>query len=121
MITLIMAADDAGGIGYENGLPWPKGNADMHSFIRHTYGKTCLLSEKLYASMGRLPNRDFIPVQRDINWERYQKQDQEYMLLGGAKIYQSAFDYVDDFILHRVRGIYNADTFCPFNLPWVPS
>lgn len=121
MITLIMAADDAGGIGFKGDLPWPKDHEDMLSFVRHTYGKTCLLSEQLYNSMGRLPHRDFVVVERDINWQRYQQQDQEYMLLGGAKVYQSAFDYVDDFVLHRVRGIYEADTFCPFNLPWVPE
>lgn len=122
MITLIMAADDAGGIGYKDGLPWPKDHKDMMSFVRHTYGKPCLLSEQLHSQIGsKLHGRDFVIVGRNINWRRYQCSDQEYMLLGGARVCLSGFDYVNDFILHRVRGVYQADTFCPFDLPWVPQ
>ena len=118
-ITLIMAADDNGGIGFEGGLPWEKNTGDMLSFIRHTYGKQCLMSESMYDSIGHhLRYRGITIVTRDINWEMYTTSSHEYMLLGGAKVYKSALPYVNEFILHRINGVYKADTFAPFRVPW---
>lgn len=119
-ITLIMAADDNGAIGYKGGLPWPKDTCDMLSFIRHTYGKKCLMSESVFDSIAsRISHRGITIVTRDIDWEMYGSSAQEYMLLGGAKVYESALPFVTEFVIHRINGKYKADTYTPFPLPWI--
>ena len=35
-ISMILAADEYGGIGYNNDLPWPRIDLDMRWFMDHT-------------------------------------------------------------------------------------
>ena len=115
-LTLIMAADDNGGIGFKGGLPWKNHRADMASFVRHTLGKTCISSDKSYVD---LIGRVCITCDRDTDWGWFQFNDNEFMLLGGANVYESALPFVDEFIFHRIRGEFECDTYAPFDLPWV--
>ncbi len=121
MLTMIMAADDNGAIGYKGGLPWPKNHVDMISFIRHTAGKTCFGSSNIVNSLYPLTLRSMVVVQRDWtakDWNVFAESDQEYMVLGGPAIYKVALPYVNEFILHRISGTYEADTYSPIDLPW---
>ena len=123
MLTIIMAAEYNGGIGNKGGLPWPKDHVDMMSFIRHTVGKTCICSKNTYfALQGKLPLRQLVIADREwthVDWLNFAKSPQEYMVLGGPAIYKLAAPYTEEFILHRIRGEYECDTFSPFPLPWV--
>jgi len=51
-ITLVVAADEAGGIGKEGGLPWHL-PADLRFFKRVTQGHPVVMGRKTHESIGR--------------------------------------------------------------------
>jgi dihydrofolate reductase len=133
---MILAHDEAGGVGYRNGLPWPHLKCDMKRFREATSGHPVLMGRKTFDSLGRkpLPKRRNIVFSRsevnsyfeDLNPEmsmvdkiscledflsltaRYNK---ETFVIGGAEIYKQALPYANRILLTRVVGTYPADTF----------
>ncbi|MFT5994381.1 MAG: dihydrofolate reductase [Flavobacteriales bacterium] len=67
-ITLIAAADEAGVIGREGGLPW-RLPGDLKRFKLRTMGQPLLMGRKTWLSIGRpLPGRRMIVVTRDADF-----------------------------------------------------
>ena len=59
MISLILATDKNGGIGYKNGLPWPLLKEDMKKFKSLTSNNICIMGSNTWNSLPKkpLPNR----------------------------------------------------------------
>jgi dihydrofolate reductase len=131
MITLILAHDEAGGIGLGNGLPWPRIPEDMKLFRDTTSGHTVVMGRKTYDTLGNpLPNRTNIvvsntktPIGRGCGYtvidgdgfadllNRFKCAPGEIFIIGGAQIYELALPFANRIMLTRVCGTYEADTF----------
>jgi dihydrofolate reductase len=65
LVSLIVAMDEEGGIGYRAGLPW-RLSADLRRFKQLTMGHHILMGRKTYESIGRpLPGRRMIVITRN--------------------------------------------------------
>ena len=49
---MILAADEYGGIGYNNDLPWPRIDLDMRWFMDHTKDNVVVMGSRTWDSLG---------------------------------------------------------------------
>lgn len=129
MISLIVAMDEKGGIGYKDTLPWRLSD-DLRRFKKLTMGHHLILGRKTYQSIGRpLPGRRIIVLTRDtqLDFQGVEKAssleeavnlaqsrgDAEIFIGGGATIYQQALPIADRIYLTRVHAQVEADVFFP--------
>ena len=120
-ISMIVATDRAGGIGYKNKLPWAKIPEDMKWFKKKTEGNIVIMGRRTAESIGKLlPNRyniiiassvprdivDNSPLHEPYNYCVYRdfenalyamtifpsKQKKEIFIIGGAQLYKTAMD-----------------------------
>ena len=52
MINMILAVDELGGIGYKNGLPWPKIKEDLEWFKQLTEENVVVMGSTTWKSLG---------------------------------------------------------------------
>ena len=130
MITLIAAMDEERVIGYEGSIPWHI-KEDLQHFKEATLNKPVIMGRKTYESLkGPLSDRLNIVVSSNPNYlqehpevrviqdlgsflKRIQKEEAEYMIIGGASIYQESLPYADKIILSLIKGKHDGDTFFP--------
>ena len=134
MITsIIVAMDEAGGIGKGGGLPWHL-SADLKKFKSLSMGHTLIIGRKTYESIGRaLPGRKMIVITRN---KRYSAEgclvvaslkealaiaerdgETEAYIGGGGEIFTQALPVVERIYLTRVHATLDCDTFFP-KLDW---
>lgn len=132
MTTMILAHDEQGGIGYNEGLPWPFLKCDMEHFKKVTSCSHLIMGRRTFDSLGRnLPNRSHAVITRnfqafkdnprscgisvfssleqaiaDANERRYFT-----FIIGGAEVYTQALPLCDYIMLTKILGTYPADTF----------
>ena len=125
-ISLILAADERGGMGLNNALPWYL-PADFAHFKQYTLGKPIIMGRKTYESIGRpLPGRLNIVVSRSVREiagvEVVSSLDAafllahnapEVMVIGGMEIFKAALERADHVYLTRVHHVFEADVFFP--------
>lgn len=125
-LTLIVATDNAGGIGIHNTLPW-KLPEDLAHFKRTTTGHPILMGRKTFESIGRaLPNRRNIVISRNPDWQHdgvetvdslpaaLQLTDAaEIFLIGGAEIYRLALPLAQRLIVTEIGQRFECDAFFP--------
>ncbi|MMZ45733.1 Dihydrofolate reductase [compost metagenome] len=119
-ITLIVAHDRSLGIGKNGKLPWNI-KEDMEWFKENTMGKRIVMGRKTFESIGKvLPGRDNFVLSRDPNYSPppgvittapYLGTD--FVVIGGAEIYEQYMKVATHLIITEVRGNYNCDTFFP--------
>jgi len=108
-------------IGSNGHLPWKNKN-DMVWFKKHTVGKAIVMGRNTYDSIGRpLPKRRNIVVSRTLEIGRINNimvartppLEGNYMVIGGAAIYEHYLPYAD--ILYRtiLHKEYGGDTYFP--------
>lgn len=113
-IALIWAESKNGIIGKENTLPWHLPN-DLKYFRSLTQGNAVVMGRKTFESLGNkpLPNRENFVLTRQIDFSVPEgvhvlhsveelasfKDSDQFFVIGGAEIYQSAIAYAD--ILYR--------------------
>src|SRR5262252_4069736 len=69
IVSLIVAMDEAGGIGKDGGLPW-RLPSDLKRFKEITMGHHIIAGRKTYESIGKpLPGRQTIVVTRNPDYE----------------------------------------------------
>ncbi len=118
-MKLIIACDPKGGIGVDGKLPWDKLQGDLPRFKELTTGKIVLMGRNTYDSLPKkpLPNR--------INWVKSSRpidgitnpdddliaKEKEVWLIGGAKMVESHWQYIDEIHLSRTFAEYTCDTF----------
>jgi len=137
MISMILAADEKGGIGYKNGLPWPRLDEDMRYFRAVTENNVVVMGSNTWESLGRiapLKNRtNYVITSKDIshfpgafdayNHKDYSMEDiliaiefrhpgKETIVVGGKTVYDLAYPYCDTLYLTRVADTYKTDTVC---------
>ena len=127
-LSLIVAWDEARGIGKDGDLPWQY-SEDLRHFKRLTLGHALLMGRLCFESIGRpLPGRtnlvvsrtpDFAPegVQVFRTWEAMREAayavDRAPMVIGGAAIYGLALPDVTHMIVTEVPGTHDADVVFP--------
>ncbi|MBT3391208.1 MAG: dihydrofolate reductase [Chloroflexi bacterium] len=132
-ISLIVAMDEANGIGVENCLPW-RLSSDLRRFKQLTMGHHLVMGRKTYQSIGGpLPGREMIILSRNSLFRAPGCQvvtslgealniaaargETELFIAGGAEIYRQALPQADCIYLTRVHVNTPVDTRFPeFNL-----
>ncbi|MBK1670772.1 diacylglycerol kinase [Rhodovibrio sodomensis] len=127
-MTLVVAADRAGGIGQDGGLPWRLPD-DLKWFKRVTIGYPLVMGRKTHESIGRsLPGRLNLVITRQDGYrpfdgaevvgslqaalDRAAREDAgEVMVIGGAEIFRATLPHADRVLLTRVHDSFAADTF----------
>ena len=134
MISIVVAVDEAGGIGKENNLMWNI-PSDLKRFkeittknqikINNNINNIIIMGSKTYKSIGReLPNRANIVLSsknkcsysvEDILDYNERFPEEELFIIGGEQIYKQFLPYTDKIYLTRVRGDFGADKFFYFD------
>ena len=130
MISLVVAHDEALGIGKDGWMPWhiPE---DLKHFKKVTLHHHIVMGRTTFEGMKKpLPNRhtfvitnqkdykvnsDLVTVVNDFDalLEKYKNSEDVLFITGGAKIYAHALPYVSEMWISLVDGIYEADTYFP--------
>jgi dihydrofolate reductase len=130
-IALVVAADEAGGIGVDGRLPWHL-PGDLKFFKQVTTGHPVVMGRATHESIGRaLPGRTNIVVTRQAGYQPFagaqvagsldeamtQAADapggEAIMVIGGAGIFRDALPLANRLYLTRVHATYPADTYLP--------
>lgn len=124
-MKLIVACDPKGGIGYKNKLPWTKIQGDLPRFRELTTNQIVVMGHTTWDSLPvkPLPNRFNIVVSNNrfdvpegttivtllevISMEKYSK----VWLIGGAKLIESCWNFIDEIHLTRTFTKYTCDKF----------
>ena len=127
LVSIIVAADEHGGIGRAGGLPWHLPE-DLKRFKALTMGKPIVMGRKTWDSIGRpLPGRRSLVVSRRPGLAldgvevfdsleaalRAVRDVPETCVIGGAEIYRLALPLAETLHLTRVHATVGADTFFP--------
>ena len=127
LVSIVVAADEQGGIGRDGGLPWHLPE-DLKRFKALTMGKPMVMGRKTWDSIGRpLPGRRSLVVSRQPGFTAPGAEvfgslaaalaatasAPETCVIGGAEIYAQALPFADLIHLTRVHASGGADTFFP--------
>ncbi len=127
LVSIVVAADEHGGIGRAGGLPWHLPE-DLKRFKALTLGKPIVMGRRTWDSIGRpLPGRRSLVVSRQSGLapegaEAFDSLEAalqaaagapEVCVIGGAEIYRQALRHADLIHLTRVHASVEADTFFP--------
>jgi dihydrofolate reductase len=129
VVSLIVAMDEARGIGREGKLPWHLG-ADLKRFKRLTMGHHLVMGRKTYQSIGRsLPGRVIIVVTRQTSYNlggclvthsleealalARERGESEVFIAGGREIFAQALPFADRIYLTEVHTRAACDVFFP--------
>ena len=129
-VNAIVAMDINRGIGWENGLPWPRNKKDMKWFRDNTHGHVVVMGRKTWESLGskKLPGRINVVISHELDLkgpDRVISGDVQYILellkydyphlhifvIGGAEIYLQALPYCDKLYVTMMKGVYRCDSF----------
>lgn len=126
-LSVLVAADERGGIGHAGGLPWHLPE-DLKRFKALTMGKPIVMGRRTWDSIGRpLPGRRSIVVSRQAGLAiegaevvgsleealRAASDAPELCVIGGAELYRLALPLAGLVHLTRVHATVEADTFLP--------
>ena len=117
-MKLIIACDPKGGIGYQNKLPWTSLQGDLPRFKELTKDKVVLMGRNTWESLPKkpLPNRtNWIMSHKPIEIKNPDEdpiaKGKEVWLIGGARMVESYWQYVDEIHLSRTFAEYTCDVF----------
>ncbi|HOJ37786.1 MAG TPA: dihydrofolate reductase [Ignavibacteriales bacterium] len=136
---IIVAVSENNAIGLNGKMPWYNSD-DLKFFKKTTMNYPVVMGRKTFESLGKtLPGRLNIIVSKQLskiensdaividNLDKLSekldelKNNQNYkqisfdkcFIIGGGSIYQQSLSFVDEIIISRIPGIYQADTFFP--------
>lgn len=118
-MKLIIACDPKGGIGFNGKLPWSKIQGDLPRFKELTLNKIILMGRNTWESLPKkpLPNRtNWVKSTRPIDGITNPDndmivKDKEVWLIGGAKMIESYWQFIDEIHLSKTFAEYTCDTF----------
>lgn len=133
MIRAILACDEKWGIGKNGVLPWPNNSADLKWFKESTMGGVVVMGKTTWDSLPEkskpLPGRNNIVVTSSIkdkdgpyHFVKFENAKdhivsmsklQPVWIIGGAKLFESMIDIMDEIWLSNIAGEYDCDTFLP--------
>jgi len=129
LISLIVAVDQAGGIGFQGFIPWRLPD-DLKRFKELTLGHHLVMGRKTYESIGKpLPGRTTIVVTHNIVYRPLNclvaynlaealelartRGEENVFVCGGGELYALALPFADRIHLTRVEARFPADVFFP--------
>jgi dihydrofolate reductase len=129
IVSAIVAATENWVIGRDNGIPWYLSN-DLKYFKNTTLNHHIIMGTNTYASIGRpLPKRTNIVLTRNLFYTiqncliahsiqealelAYDNGEKEVFIIGGGKIYENSFKWLDKIYLTVVHTELEGDTFFP--------
>lgn len=129
IVSAIFSVSENNVIGKGNELPW-RMPADLKYFKKTTMGSPVIMGRKSYESIGRpLPGRHNIVLTRDPDYaaegisvvhtleealERAAEDEaKEVFIIGGAQIYEMAFDRCDRIYMTVIHTEAEGDVFLP--------
>lgn len=129
IISLIVAMDEARGIGKENQIPWRMSD-DLKRFKCLTMGHHLIMGRKTYQAIGKaLPGRTTIVVTRNPSYEindglvahsleeaislAENRGEDETFVIGGGKIFEAAIETADRIYLTLIHARADCDVFFP--------
>lgn len=129
-LGLIAAIGYNNELGIDNHLLW-KIPEDLSFYKRMTMGKNIIMGRKTFESMppkafiGRKPiiltSHDIDSVCDVLCFDKFDNlleyiynTDEDFMVVGGAMVYELFIPYVDEMYLTEVAGEYIADTYFPY-------
>lgn len=116
MFSIIAAIGKNNELGYKGDLIWHLPN-DLKFFKKTTTGKTIVMGENTFKSLGRiLPNRHHIVLSENNNFpeevevfanlddflNKYKSIDDEIFIIGGAMVYGEFIDICDKMYLTEI-------------------
>jgi len=116
----VIACDPKGGIGYENRLPWDKIQGDLPRFKQLTDGQSIVMGRSTWESLPKkpLPNRtnwvfSHNPLDGAITITDpvYLSSVADAWVIGGARVFTTCWEYIDEIHLTRTFTEYTCDTF----------
>lgn len=121
-MKLIVACDPKGGIGYNGKLPWSKIEGDLPRFKELTSGKTIVMGRHTWDSLPKkpLPNRINVVVtslsltslpENTRTVKSLLEVEQNAWIIGGAKLINSCWEFIDEIYLSKTFSEYTCDTF----------
>lgn len=135
LISMIFACDNAGGIGYKNGLPWPHISEDLQHFKRITENSVVIMGSNTWDSLGGLAplkgRTNYVITAKGLSnftgafdcydYTQYTMENiitaidfrhpgKDTIIIGGKKIYDEAYKYCDTIYMTRVMDTYKCDT-----------
>lgn len=130
-MNLIVATDEAFGIGKDGKLPWNI-PADLAYFKRMTLGKTVVMGRKTLESFPNgkpLPNRSNLVLTTNPSYQRdnvtvlhsvdqllekvKRLSPEDVFVIGGALIYEALLPYCARAYVTKVAGVFDTDTAFP--------
>lgn len=125
-LAIIVAIDQAGGIGIANTLPWHLPE-DLAHFKRTTSGYPIIMGRKTFESIGRpLPKRRNIVITRNPQWQHEGVEcassiedaialcgGEKAFIIGGAEIFRESIDLVQELVVTKIDKRFECDTFFP--------
>ena len=128
-VSMIVAMDQAGGIGHHGRLPW-RLSTDLRRFKALTMGHSLIMGRKTYESIGRaLPGRTLYMVTRQVGYQAPgcrvvhsldealatadSAGENEVFVIGGGELYSLALPLAERLYLTRVHSTVPADIFFP--------
>jgi len=129
IISIIVAMDEARGIGIENKLPW-KLSDDLKRFKHLTMGHHIIMGRKTYESIGKpLAGRQTIIISRNSSYHAEgcfvalslkdaldtakRRGESEAFVIGGTSIFSEALQISERIYLTRVHTRSKVDTIFP--------
>lgn len=129
MMSFVYAQDQDGGIGYDGKLPWDLPN-DMKFFVEQTMGHTMVMGRKTFESMDKrlLPGRETVVVTSQKDYGKDIEglivvntieevlelgKDRDLKVIGGAGLFESLFDHVDEVIRTVIFETFPTDVHMP--------
>lgn len=128
MLTISIAMDENKGIGYKGSLPWHL-KEELKLFKANTLHHNILMGQTTYDGLPRkLVDRHIYVCSIDSNYqvededvtviydlksflEEHQNDEEEFIVCGGASIYQQAYPYCQKALISFVKGQYEVDTY----------
>lgn len=119
-MKLIIAFDPKGGIGYNGTLPWTNLQGDLPRFKELTTGKSIVMGRATWDSLPKkpLPNRtnwvfSHNPLDGAITITDpvYLSSVSDAWVIGGSKVIETCWEYINEIHVTRTFAEYTCDTF----------
>lgn len=124
-ISLIAAVARNGIIGRSGGMPWHV-PGEQKTFKAATMGHAMVMGRTTFESVGALPGRRTIVLTSDRSWSApsvevahsiddalFLTQDEDFFVIGGAKVYQQFLPYADRLVISDIPLDAEGDTSFP--------
>lgn len=131
MKAIIVAVDEAGGIGKNGNIPWYF-SEDLKFFSKTTKNSTCVMGRKTYEDIFSkiknpnqlLPHRESFVLSNNNDYEpvgatlvktlqgAFNKASyDDVYIIGGSGVYYEALPFIDSAIISYIPGVYDCDVF----------